>query len=431
MPAMSQSTVMDDTALPANTLNRLKRLGHADVVVGIPSHRNGRTIGEVVEAVSQGISIYLADQRVVLLNADGGSSDNTTRFVQEATLPANAVGLVTDYSGTMGKGTAIRAILEAAHRLGAKACAVVEARCPGIAPEWIPNLVTPVLSGYDMVLASYQRSPYAAALTDNLCYPLSRLLFNADLREPLAAEFCISGELAGELAMRDVWETDVARFGINIWLTMQALVEERRIAQVDLGYRGEAHCDPGVLSDPRFTHMAGTLFRYLTTHRAIWQQDLPLRPIPFVGAKKQITLPECEDYTDLLLKGFAEGRETLDHHWQQVLSADTLRAILDLFDQAADAFDFPVDLWARSVIEFAVVYNRGEGDPDRVVDALLPLFHARTASYLRETRGLGPHAREARVAEIVSAFRSLKPVLADLWADYRPWLDPSGYWPTG
>lgn len=428
---MSHVTIMDDTALPAGTRDHLRRLKRADVVIGIPSHRNGRTIGEVVEAISEGIATYLADQRVVLLNADGGSSDNTTRFVKEADLPSNAFGIVTEYRGSMGKGTAIRAILESASCLDAKVCAVVEARCPGITPEWVQSLVSPILDGYDMALATYQRSAHSAALTDNLCYPFSRLLFNAGLREPLAAEFSMTGELARDLAARDVWETEVARFGINIWLTMQALVEEKRAVQADLGYRGEGHCDPGALGDPRFAHTVGTLFRYLTTHRSTWQQDLPLREIPYVGPRKQADLPACEDYTASLLQGFKEGRDTLNTYWEQVLSGDTLRGVLALFDQPTKAFAFPADLWARCVIEFAVVYNRGEGDPDRVVDALLPLFCARAAAYVRETQGLDFEDREARVDAIVQAFRAQKGLLADLWDDYRPWLDPSGYWPVG
>ena len=101
-------------------------------MLGIPSHRNGRTIGEVVDALVEGTSRYLGDMHVVLVNADGGSSDNTTRFVRNAELPPNMERMVTIYNGTSGKGSGIRAILEVATALEARACAIFEARAPGI-----------------------------------------------------------------------------------------------------------------------------------------------------------------------------------------------------------------------------------------------------------------------------------------------------------
>jgi len=423
---------MYESSLGDDARGRLSEIGGADVVVGIPSHRNARTIGEVVHAVAEGVTVYLPNQRVVLMNADGGSSDNTSRYLVDATVGANVERLMVVYEGGMGKGIAIRSIFEAAAALDAKACVVVEARAPGIVPEWIPALVNPIIGGSDMVMGRYRRSAYAAALTDNLAYPFLRAFFNADVREPLASEFAVSGTLAGDLANRDVWETDVARFGINIWLTIQGIVEERRIAQVDLGYRGEGGGEPGALGDARFTHMVGTLFRTLTIHRRVWQRNPPPHRLAFHGGRSpDTTTPGSDRDTPVaataLVERLLSARKEYTAEWERSVCPAAMRAVNALFEEPADTFRFPIDLWARVVADFALSYNKGDGDPDKVGEALLPLFYGRAASYMRETDGMTAIEREGVVRQIVQAFVALKPYFVEQWGNYQPWVDSLGY----
>jgi glucosylglycerate synthase len=423
---------MYESSLGDDARRQLMEIGGADVVVGIPSHRNARTIGEVVRAVAEGVTVYLPNQRVVLMNADGGSSDNTSRYLADASVGANVERFIVIYEGSMGKGVAIRSIFEAAAALDAKACVVVEARAPGIVPEWIPALVNPIMSGSDMVLGCYRRSAHAAALTDNLAYPFLRTFFNADIREPLASEFALSGALAGELANRDVWETDVARFGINIWLTVQGLVEERRMAQVDLGYRGEGGGEPGAPGDARFTHMVGTLFRTLTIHRRIWQRNLPPRRPTFHGGRSPDVAVPCGNCdapiaATALVQGLFSARKEHTAEWERSLSPAAMQAVNALFEQPVDTFRFPIDLWARVVADFGLSYNKGDGDPDKVSEALLPLFYGRAGSYIRETDGMTVVERETVVRQIVQAFLALKPYFVEQWDNYQPWVDSLGY----
>ncbi|MHB1294816.1 MAG: hypothetical protein ACYC4R_07435 [Anaerolineae bacterium] len=424
-----QLVVYEETALTAEARAHLEQIRWADVLIGIPSHRNGRTIGEVVSAVVEGIVRYLPNQRVVLMNADGGSSDNTVRFVSDAPVPANVQKLLMTYAGPMGKGTGIRAILEAAATLGVKACVVIEARAPGITAEWIPALVNPILGGQEAAIGCYQQSSYAASLTENLVYPFIRMVYNAEMREPLAGEFSLSGAMAADLSERDVWETDVTRFGINIWVALQSLIEERRAVQVALGYRGDGSNAPGMLGDARLLHTVGTLFRFLTVHRRYWQTSRPLRRIPVVGAEPVEHDVECQECVPSLLEGFRTGGAQYLDEWKATLSTKSLRSLTDLLAQQDDSLvDLRLDLWVRLVIEFAVIYNRGEGDPDKVVEAFVPIYYARTASYLKQTQHLRAAERELVVQQIVDAFVAARPYFMRQWGGFQPWIDPSsGY----
>jgi glucosylglycerate synthase len=39
-----------EEVLPPDAVDRVREIGHADIVVGIPSYNNARTIGHVVRA---------------------------------------------------------------------------------------------------------------------------------------------------------------------------------------------------------------------------------------------------------------------------------------------------------------------------------------------------------------------------------------------
>lgn len=404
-----------DSTLNAAARDRIGEIKHADMVIGIPTHRNGRTIGEVLDAVVTSVQTYFPDRRVVLANADGGSSDNTVRQIEEAPLPVNVCPLLITYEGVTGKGTAIRAILEATTLLDSSVCVIVEARAPGITPEWIPMLATPVLQGDELVMGCYQRSAYAAALTDNLAYPFLRMFLNTDLREPLAPEFALSGDLAARLAEEDVWETDVSRFGVNVWIASYCLAEGLRISQVDLGYRGDGSGVPGAPFDARILHVFGTMFRLLSTHRHVWQAGPPARSIPFRGERRLADVVPENDCEDELIEAMLAGSERYGTEWEKTLCGETFLEVNALCQSRREAFVFPARLWARVALEFAIVHNEGEGDPDKVVEALLPLFYGRAATYIREARGLTLEERETLVESIRQAFEDTRPMFMELW----------------
>ena len=73
------STVL--TPLTAQTEARIQDIGSAEILVGIPSYNNADTVGHVVRAVSVGLAKHFPGHRAVLVNSDGGSSDETPSIV--------------------------------------------------------------------------------------------------------------------------------------------------------------------------------------------------------------------------------------------------------------------------------------------------------------------------------------------------------------
>jgi hypothetical protein len=108
--------------------------------------------------------------------------------------------------------------------------------------------------------------------------------------------------------------------------------------------------------------------------------------------------------------------------WQHVLSQGNYEAVQEIFKASDGVPEFPDDLWARAVCEFLVVYNKGESDPDRVVEALHPIFYGRQAAFLKETQHLSCDEAEGVVQRQAQAFLDARPYFLDRWDGYVPWV---------
>jgi glucosylglycerate synthase len=264
-----------DTAdlLPDDVLHRLDELGSARLLVGIPCFDNADTVGHVVTAAEAGLRKHFPGWPPVICASDGGSSDGTREAVLRAgvgdltetyLVPGDApvpAKLCFEYRGIRGKGGAIRSILEVARRLGVEACAVLDADLRSITPYWLDRLLTPVVHhGYGFVAPLYTRHKHDGTITNALAYPLTTALYGVRVRQPIGGEFAFSGDLAASLASQDLWDTDVARFGIDVWMTTTAVVEGHRICQAILGAKLHDPKDPGADLAPMFRQVVGTLF---------------------------------------------------------------------------------------------------------------------------------------------------------------------------
>src|SRR5688500_18591723 len=160
---------MPETRLPEDAERAVSSIQAADIVIGIPSYNNARTIGHVVRAAQAGLTKYFPQLSSIIVNSDGGSRDGTQEAVLSTDLRDSHLLMLSTplypvhrlsfpYHGIPGKGSALRMIFEIARQLGAKACIVVDSDLRSITPEWIDLLARPILYGdYDLAAPYYFR----------------------------------------------------------------------------------------------------------------------------------------------------------------------------------------------------------------------------------------------------------------------------------
>src|SRR5512137_1839861 len=234
------------TAIRGYTAKRIEEIRSADVLVGIPCYNNEKTIAHVIQMVSHGLDRHYRDLRNVIMVADGGSTDDTREAAKEFQIKPWQEKIVSIYRGPAGKGTALRSVFEAARLLNVRACAVVDADLRSITSDWIRDLLDPVVGrGYQFVAPVYLRHKYDGTITNTIVYHLTRALYGKRIRQPIGGDFAFSREVARFYAEQDVWESDVARFGVDIWMTTTAITQGFKVCQANLGVKIHDAKDPG------------------------------------------------------------------------------------------------------------------------------------------------------------------------------------------
>jgi hypothetical protein len=404
---------------------RLREIGSADILVGIPSYNNARTIGRVVQAVSAGLAKYFPDAKAVLVNSDGGSSDGTPDLVAEAGFDTSRLlvshrvtplqKITTPYHGIPGKGSAFRLIFEIAKELGAKACAVVDSDLRSITPQWIELLLRPILKeGYEYVAPYYLRHKYDGTITNSIVYPVTRALYGKRIRQPIGGEFGFSGELAGYYLTKDVWETDVARFGIDIWMTTTAIARGSRICQAYLGAKIHDPKDPGADLSAMLVQVVGSVFSLMEEHAAVWQSTTASEEVPLFGFQYDVGLEPVAVNVERMVHAFKLGVHEFATLWEGVLTPEQLEELKRSASSGAE-LRLSDELWARIIYDFAVAAHRKTMLRDHLLKSLTPLYLGRVASFILETQQSQHADVEEKIERLCLTFEREKPYLARRW----------------
>ena len=343
----------DPVPIPQTTLREIEKLGTADIVLGIPSYNNADTITHVVQIAQAGLQKHFPSCKSVIINSDGGSEDRTPEQVLGATAEQKSLlqvpypvypvnKLSTPYHGIPGKGSAFRMIFLLAQRLRAKASAVVDADLRSITPEWIQLLLHPVLEGaFDFVAPYYQRHKYDGTITNSIVYPLTRALYGKRIRQPIGGDFGFSGRLMQHYLKQDVWNSDVARFGIDIWVTTQAICGGFKPCQAFLGAKIHDPKDPGSDLSVMLAQVVGSLFTELERNVSVWQRTRGSEEVPLLGPPAEVSTEPVAVNVTRMVDGFRLGYETLQEIWGLVLPPATLLELKETGQQPRGKVPLP------------------------------------------------------------------------------------------
>jgi glycosyltransferase involved in cell wall biosynthesis len=417
---------LPEEIIQARAKEQVAALGTADIVVGIPSYNNTATIGHVVQAAQAGLMKYFPDLRALVVNSDGGSKDGTREVVEKCQLDTQAVlvrhslypvhRLSTPYHGVPGKGSAFRTIFRIAELAQARACAVVDADVRSITPEWIDLLIRPLLEReFDYVAPYYKRHKYDGTITNSIVYPLTRALYGRRVRQPIGGEFGISGRLARHFLTRDVWTTDVARYGIDVWMTTTAIAENFRVCQSYLGAKIHDAKDPGGDLSAMLVQVVGSVFSLMETYESVWRSVQGSLPAPLFGLPFEVGLEPVPLHVDRMLAGFQQGVRDLLPIYERVLASGELRELRACAALPAEKFLLPDGVWVAVIYAFALAYHRRALDREHLVKSLTPLYLGWVTSFARQTEQETAAQVEERIERLCLVYEQLKPYLITQW----------------
>ncbi len=420
---------MAEEILAPEVRDQIRSIGAADIVVGVPSFNNAFTIRRVIQAVEVGLQKYFPDSRAVIVNSDGGSTDGSREAVLETsteeshlllmTHPVAPVHrLVTPYYGIPGKGSAFRAIFRIAELLGAKGCAVVDSDLRSITPEWIEMLLRPVIHrDYDYVAPYYLRHKYDGTITNSIVYPLTRALYGRRVRQPIGGDFGFSGRLARHFLTYDVWNTDVARYGIDIWMTTTALCGDFKICQSFLGAKIHDAKDPGSDLSAMLTQVVGSVFGMMEAAAPLWMSVSGSEDVPVFGFRFDVGLEPIHVNVERMIQRFYQGLKDLGEIWGLVLQPETSRCLRSLEAVPVGQFHLPEGLWVRIIYDLAAAFHARRINVDHLLGSLTPIYMGRVASFVLETKDSTAREVEEKIEQLCLLYEQAKPYLMERWRE--------------
>jgi glucosylglycerate synthase len=168
-----------------------------------------------------------------------------------------------------------------------------------------------------------------------------------------------------------------------------------------------------------FRQVVGSLYALAGRYVDRWAETDDIADVPTFGFRTATSTEEIRVNLDRLIWRFVEGYVVEHELWREVLAAQHFDAVEEAIDQASErpeGFVLGVELWARICYDYLVAYNAQVIDHDRLVSSLIPLYFARTATFVREAADDTPEQAEERIASFAEVFLAAKPYLIERWS---------------
>jgi hypothetical protein len=292
----------------------------------------------------------------------------------------------------------------------AAACLMLGADSHTMPAESIRSLASITLSsGSDLVASHYHLGPREGLLNSAFIYPITRALFGARPRFPLAIDLGLSSRMAERLAACAQRFTAGGQEDALLYPVAEAAVAGYTITEADIPRR--ANPAPGSTDlNTLLSLITGTLFADIDLKASFWQRQRSTAP-----ARNITAAPEPTEPLDVspMLESFQLAYSNLHEIWSLVLPPHTLLGLKHLSLMPQEAFRMPDSLWARIVYDFILAFRLRTINRSHLLGALTPLYLAWVASHLTLVHSGIP--AERHIEEVAQAFETDKPYLVSRW----------------
>jgi len=268
---------------------------------------------------------------------------------------------------------------------------------------------------HQFVAPVYIRHKYDGTITNNIVYNLTRSLYGKRIRQPIGGDFAISREVAGFYIDQDVWETDVARYGIDIWMTTNAITQDYRICQSNLGVKIHDAKDPGLQLGPMFRQVIWTLYSLMERFENYWKGVRGSEPVETFGYEGYVEPEPVTVDLERMVEHFKIGFYQFSSFYKEIFCQDCFDQISTIAEMDTNQFHLPTDAWVRILYELAATFHAWSLNRNKLIDLMTPLYYARVASFVRQSWEMSSQEAEELVEEQAVKFEEQKEYLIQVW----------------
>ncbi len=377
-----------------------EKIGRADVVVGIPFVNEKDNITNVFKAANKGLETYYGDKKAVIVCVGENTGRETLKIINA--IPIHDTGNLRRITflkkgpEIKGKGCSVRAIVQIAQTLKANLVLLqsdlTHSRGMGLRPEWIRLLLEPILrEEMDLVIPHFNRHYFDDMLCKNIISPLITGLYGVQITEPLPGVWGISHHLLERYA-RDLigLEKDgPTDHGIDIWLVTHAIVYGARMCKVYPGAKLEAAKKEDEKS--YILQVIQTMFDQVVADRDwLTNRSSLVRDIDSYGTRGEEEPFSVDTDTLSFIEGFKKGISDFYNIYQKTLPQKIFSYLKILSEKRSaeelSEFDLSLSQWAQTVYLFLFNYSRQELEKIQILESLIPLYLARTATVVNQIK---------------------------------------------
>ncbi len=351
----------------------------ANIAVGIASYEEADAIAYPTQQASLGLVKYFPERKGVIICGDNCSPDGTEDAFLNTETEVPKIYITTP-PDVLGKGYNFENMFRKALELEVEILICVDADLESITPEWIKYFGESIQNGYDYATPIYSRHKYDGTITNNICFPLVYGVLGRNVRQPIGGDFALSGNLV-EYLIKQMWHRTTDEYGIDIFMTMNAVLGNFKICQTGLG--AKIHKPSAPKLGPMFVQVVSTAFMMISKNVDKWKevkdvQDSPLFGLKELGKPQELTV-DRNSIKKQAVAGFENSKDLLKNY----LHPDTFGKVDTIFK--SDDFDaLDAELWVKIVYEMIAAFRKAK-DTSIVAESLKGLYFGRVFSFMNKT----------------------------------------------
>ncbi|AMR88278.1 glycosyltransferase family 2 protein [Bacillus thuringiensis] len=201
------------------------------IAIGIPTYNEAKNISKLTSLIDRTAAKIGLD--IIIINADNNSPDHTAAIFLATNTTNKKNSIVTNEKG---KGSNIKAILDVVSTLDTcEGCIFIDGDITSFSESWLRTFVRAIRAQADFIVPNYARDFQEGNTTNHFVYPLTFYHTNGNCpRQPIAGDFGLSMKFIQFLVHSAHWHTYCYGYGIDIFLTLQALYNHFRVDEVNV-----------------------------------------------------------------------------------------------------------------------------------------------------------------------------------------------------
>jgi hypothetical protein len=367
---------------------------------------------ESVESVLGTLSAAFPNESVMVAASDvpGGVQESFAKSYPNLELRGEAPAVAPAGSWVLTAADFLN-LYKMAEQSDASACLLLGPESSTLSADAVRGLAIAVSNGADLAVPRYELGPREGLVNSAILYPVTRAIFGARPRFPLAVDLGMSMRMASRLATVAQKFTTMNQNDALLWPVSEAAAASFSVTEVEAGPRTIPQ-PSGIDLNGLLAQVGSSLFAEVDTYATFWQRTRVSPPANRNGSMAPLTGDSFPDVQPML-DAFRVAYTNLHEIWSLVLPPNSLLGLKRLSQMSPVSFRMADSLWARIVYDFILAYRLRTINRGHLLGALTPLYLAWVASHILLAQGGSDPERH--VEEVATAFENDKAYLVSRW----------------